>query len=80
MSNNGFVKVVCHTNLDDYHLDIWPNYLYNPKIGDLVQSHKGNILKIVSITHCYDNGESHNTFENEYEMKTALKIELHKII
>jgi len=61
------IKIICHTNLDDYKGERWPLTMYNPKVGDSVRSLNGKILKIVEITHCED--INHRIF---------LKIELHK--
>jgi|WetSurSiteA1Bulk_404760.scaffolds.fasta_scaffold87985_2 hypothetical protein len=47
------IKGICHTNLDAYRREEWPNtFIIVPNRGDNVESSSGNILKIVSITHC----------------------------
>jgi hypothetical protein len=45
-------KVCCVTNIDSYKCEDWPTLMWNPKIGDLVESKKGHLLKIVQVTHC----------------------------
>jgi hypothetical protein len=45
------IPVSCHTNLDEYKIDKWPTFMYNPKVGDSVVAESGRKLRIVQITH-----------------------------
>lgn len=46
------IKGHCHTNLDDYKRDHWPDWFVSvPRMGDRVQAESGKILKVVGITH-----------------------------
>lgn len=72
----------CHTNLDDYRREDWvTEFIVRPQVGDYVQSKSGKVLKIVTITHCYDfkeeglHGISIGKGPEEY---CYLDIELHK--
>lgn len=69
VNQNNIIHVTCFTNLDDYERDRWPIYLWNPRVGDHVESDRKRSLKIVAITHLY------NLSNNIGDIK--LKIELH---
>ena len=62
-----FVKTLCFTNLDLYKKEEWPNKMWSPAVGEMVESKSGAILKIVRITHCIEKNEPY------------LKVELHAI-
>ena len=46
------IPVYCHTNLDDYGLSVWPEFLVcRPIEGDYIVDSQGKHLKIVRIKH-----------------------------
>ena len=48
------IRVYCHTNLDDYKNERWPEvFVVPPHVGDSVTSESGKTLRIVQITHGY---------------------------
>ncbi len=52
MENKNLIKVVCHTNLDKYQHEVWPEFFTAPpRIGEKVKAERGRDLKICSITH-----------------------------
>lgn len=71
MNQNNLIRGICHTNLDDYKQEKFPEYfVVVPRIGEHVQSENGKRLKVVSITHCWG---------KLYADATAyIKVELHK--
>lgn len=65
---NGKILAKYWTNLDEYSGEQWPFYLlFEPKVGQTVESEKGRRLKIVQIIHCFD-FDSHESY---------LRLELH---
>ncbi len=70
------IKAHCHTNLDAYQRETWPNLFYAiPNIGDRIESKSGKILKVVSVTHgmTWDRGSGPRV-----EPTPTIEIELHK--
>ena len=48
------IRVHCHTNLDDFKNEVWPEvFATPPRVGDYVTSKNGKWLRIVQITHGY---------------------------
>jgi hypothetical protein len=69
------IPVHCHTNLDDYKREDWPEtFCVAPRVGDCVQSRDRQVLKIVQITHLMSR-ESRPSDE-----RPGLSIELHKTV
>lgn len=55
---NHWVKAVCIDVTDSYSEKNWPNYFYfPPREGDFVEAQDGSSLKIIQVTHAYENGE-----------------------
>jgi len=69
------VKVICRTNLDSHQREVWPRYLYNPKVGDYVMSENRKKLRIVSITHLHNSVTIGSARDGEEF--SVLEIELH---
>lgn len=65
------IKVRCHTNLDEYRCETWPEIMAEiPRIGDRVKAQSGKVLKVVGITHSYTNCMETPTVEIELNKKT----------
>lgn len=61
------IKVFCHTNLDDYKAERWPDYFCcRPLLGDIVKGASEKSLRIVRIVH------------RKINDIPSLEIELHK--
>lgn len=72
------VKVRCYTNLDSFSKEEWPIYMYNPKVGDYVKSITGRRLRIVSITHLFNDNSWPHTYKGSDIMNAVLEIELNQ--
>ena len=83
MDKNGWIDVVCHTNLDDYQTQHWPKKLaVRPLVGERIESESGRVLIITDITHAVgkfviDHGHCGSTI---CENRPILKLELHKLL
>lgn len=62
------INVWCHTNIDEFHTQIWPSKVAcRPMVGDFIESKDGTTLRIVRIVHS----------QNPITHVPLLKIELH---
>lgn len=66
-----WIKVYCHTNLDEFAYETWPKVLTcRPDVGDYVRSNSGKTLKVVRVVHTME-----ITSNSE---RPCLEVELHK--
>lgn len=70
------IKVRCHTNLDEGRQEQWPTHIYNPKIGDFVRAKSGKRMRIIGITHLYNDTSLGLSKTNYMVSDTMLEIEL----
>jgi hypothetical protein len=72
------IKGHCHTNLDDYKREHWPDQFVSvPRIGDKVQAESGKILEVVGITHIMVK-EGFDYGDNFAEIVPCVKVELNR--
>lgn len=46
------IKGWCHTNLDEYKFEKWPELFVSvPNVGDVVKAESGKELKVVRVIH-----------------------------
>lgn len=63
---------LCFTNIDKFRSEKWPTkFVAVPRVGELVESESGKVLKVVAITHRVRTGPYSD------EAHAYVKIELH---
>ncbi len=68
------IRVICHTNLDEYKHEEWPSeMLAVPSSGDWVEAASGKVLQVVKVTHCQR--QEHTGYTKRI---AVLRVELHK--
>lgn len=81
MGKGQWIDATCHTNLDNYQREQWPNkFVALPREGDFVTAKSGAILQVISITHMMKE-EKVGVLAGKVITKCVpyVKIELHRI-
>jgi hypothetical protein len=70
----------CFTNLDEYRREHWPEvFVAVPRVGEVVRSQSGKILKVVRVTHYMIEGKERNAWD-EIEKRPRIRVELSQLI
>ena len=77
------IKGICHTNLDDYQRETWPEeFVAVPRKSSKIESKSGKTLRVVDVTHTTIRVRQHNDICNyvdpQFKYEPYIKIELHK--
>lgn len=52
---DSMIHAIVFTNLDEYMKEQWPSAFCGiPRVGDRVQAKSGKTLRVVGVTHCFD--------------------------
>jgi hypothetical protein len=70
------MDIFCHTNLDEYQKEEWPDrFLRVPLLGEYVRAKSGKQLKVVRIVHGI---YRYKGVDNRDYSNSAVWLELHK--